>query len=86
MLDILGYHRCGVVNVEVGSKKVIAVIKRRCAVCGKEITIKVFEDYTYEGGHYFGNLKDVMKEVGLYDPNAEDWEYEYWECPSCYNK
>ena len=67
-------------------KKVIAVIKRKCAVCGKELTIKVFEDYTYEGGHFFGSLKEGLKEIGLYNPNIPDEEYEYWECDKCHSK
>jgi len=60
------------------------VIKRRCSVCGRTIEVKVYEDGTYSGGHFFGNLKDSMKELGMYDPNTQDWEYEYWECEECY--
>ena len=64
-------------------KKVREVITRRCSVCGKELKIVVYEDGTYEGGHYFGNLKEVVKELGIYNPKIPDWEYEYWECNEC---
>jgi len=60
------------------------VLKRKCSICGRELTVKVYEDGTYEGGHYFGNLKDVLKEIGEYDPSVPDEEYEYWECDTCY--
>jgi len=43
-------------------------LKRKCLVCGKELTIKVREDNTYEGGHFFGLIKGI----------------EYWECEDCY--
>ena len=59
------------------------VIKRRCSVCGRTIEVKVHDDGTYEGGHYFGNLASAMKELGMYDPNVADEEYEYWECLEC---
>ena len=32
-------------------------IIRNCLVCGKELRITVYDDRTYEGGHFFGNLK-----------------------------
>lgn len=30
-------------------------IERDCMECGKTIEITVYEDGTYEGGHYFGD-------------------------------
>jgi len=62
----------------------VRVIKRRCAVCGKDLTIKVYHNGRYEGGHYFGNLKEELKEIGEYNPSIPDEEYEYWECDKCY--
>lgn len=64
-------------------KKVRKVITRRCSVCGKELKIVVYEDGTYEGGHYFGNLKKLVKEYGTYDSTIPNEEYEYWECNEC---
>jgi len=78
--------------------KVVKILKRRCAVCGKELKIKVYEDGSYRGGHYFGkvpiNWKDVktigktrigkidVNVVELVEPECE----EYWECEDCYKK
>lgn len=45
-------------------------IERECSVCGADLTITVFEDGEYSGGHYF--------EMG-------DSDMEYWECDECYN-
>jgi hypothetical protein len=45
-------------------------IERSCAVCGDTIEVTVYEDGSYEGGHYFGGE--------LLDDG------EYWECGSCY--
>lgn len=44
------------------------IIERQCSVCGKELEITVYEDRTYEGGHFF----DILDED------------EYWECDKCY--
>ena len=46
-------------------------MNRRCAVCGKDISVVLFPDKTYEGGHYFFKLPDKK---------------EYWECDECYHK
>ena len=67
-------------------RRIVKKLKRKCSVCGKPLTIKVYEDGTYEGGHYFGSLKEAMIELGLYNPKYPDEEYEYWECDECYMK
>jgi len=56
------------------SKRVKQTFKRHCAVCGKEITITLYEDGTYEGGHFFGKIPRGGELV------------EYWECNDCYRK
>ena len=69
------------------------IIKRKCVICGETITIKVYDDGSYEGGHYFGKMvipKSFPVEMDENHPNyaGEDEEYiyfEYWECNSCYN-
>lgn len=39
------------------SKKVITRRrKRRCSVCGKQIDVIFYEDFSYWGGHYFGKI------------------------------
>jgi len=45
---------------------------RVCAVCGKEIGVKLFPDKSYSGGNYFGKFPFKSKTL------------EYWECDSCY--
>jgi len=45
------------------------ILKRKCAICGREITVWVEEDGSYSGGHYFGKIDGK----------------EYWECEKCYN-
>ncbi len=52
---------------------VTKIIKKRldkkCLICGKKIKVIVYVDYSYRGGHYFGNIPINT---------------EYWECPKCY--
>ena len=64
----------------------VVSIKRKCSVCGREMIIKVYPDGTYEGGYYFGSVKEAMIELGRYDKRLSDKEYEYWECEECYNR
>lgn len=45
-------------------------LNRTCAICGKDLTIHVATDGTYEGGHYWPDLTDGGRE--------------YWECEECY--
>lgn len=52
----------------------VRMINRKCLICGKEITVKVYPDGSYEGGHYFGDIELDGKKI------------EYWECGECYNK
>ena len=62
------------------------VIRRKCSVCGRDIAIKLHPDGTYEGGYFFGSVKEAMIELGRYDKSLPDEEYEYWECEECYNE
>ena len=48
------------------------VIERTCVDCGRQIEVTVFDDGSYEGGHYF----DLKISEGT----------EYWECDDCYSK
>jgi len=48
-------------------KKVKAITKGKYAICGKELTITVYEDGAYEGSHYFGKIpiySNKCKEIG----------------------
>ena len=45
-------------------------ITRNCSVCGTELTIEIFDDSTYDGGHYFDIPFDEHDEL--------------WECDDCY--
>lgn len=48
-------------------------IIRNCVVCGKKITITIYPDEKYKGGHYFGKIK-----------TEKNKKVEYWECSACY--
>lgn len=76
----------------------VETLRRKCAVCGRELIIRVHEDGTYEGGHYFGKISipmGRMVKIGEeYIPGIgkveivefEDYEeMEYWECDDCFN-
>lgn len=58
----------------VKAKQATRKIGKRCVVCGKAITVYVYPDGRYRGGHYFGT-------ISLEKPKRE---VEYWECPRCY--
>ena len=72
-------------------------IERDCVECGKTVQITVYEDGTYEGGHYFGDWTEPDEESeGEFEKTGE-WEgfdvvkwtgkevsYEYWLCEDCY--
>ena len=62
---------------KVSSAMLIEVIKRKYSVCGREITVKVYESGRYEGAHYFRSLKDGLMELDLYSPKYPDEEYGY---------
>jgi len=53
-------------------KPILKKLQKTCAVCGAKIKVTLYEDRTYHGGHYFGNILANNKYV------------EYWECPKCY--
>jgi len=72
-------------------------IERDCLDCGQTLEITVFEDGSYEGGHYFGEFTVPEEETdGEYEKTGEfrghdvvEWtgeqeSYEYWECDSCF--
>lgn len=57
---------------------ILETIARNCFVCGSRLTIRINEDKTYEGGHYFGKMrlpigKGKYKKVGTFKL-AEDGE------------
>ena len=73
-------------------------ISRNCTVCGKELSIRLFDDGSYSGGHFFGKVRFPVgegenKKVGTSDILGEEvdvveWtgdheEIEYWECDYC---
>ena len=51
-------------------------ICRECVACGKEIKVTLYNDRTYRGGHFFG---DIGLRIGRK-------KAEYWECPKCFWK
>ncbi|QGX94780.1 hypothetical protein EI982_08195 [Haloplanus rallus] len=73
-------------------------IERDCIEYGKTIEITVYEDNTYEGGHYFGEFTVPDEDSdGEYEKTGE-WEghdvvkwtgneesFEYWECDDCFS-
>jgi hypothetical protein len=71
-------------------------IERDCTECGKIIEITVYEDDTYEGGHYFDEFTvssedsdREYKQTGEREGhNVVKWTgdeepYEDWECDDC---
>ncbi|RLM40464.1 hypothetical protein DVK04_19675 [Haloferax sp. Atlit-105R] len=72
-------------------------IERNCVDCGKTIRSTVYEDGTYDGGHYFGEFTVPDEDSGGEYEKPGEWEghdvvkwtgeelsYEYWECDNCY--
>lgn len=74
-------------------------IKRKCSACGKKLSITIYDDRTYKGGNYFGDIdieigKGEHIKVGEFDisnhkANMVHWtgatkKVEYWECDECY--
>lgn len=77
----------------------VEYIDRKCIVCGKELKIRLLDDSTYEGGHFFGRMElpvgdgeykkmgksDIFgKEIDLVEWTGKKEEVEYWECDDCY--
>jgi NADPH-dependent 2,4-dienoyl-CoA reductase/sulfur reductase-like enzyme len=72
-------------------------IERDCTDCGKTIEVTVYEDDSYDGGQYFGEVS-VPAEAsdGEYEKTGEwkghdvvEWTgdeetFEYWECDDCF--
>lgn len=82
-------------------QKIKKRIRRKCAVCGKNISIVLYKDGHYRNGYYYGKLKIPIgkgehKKVGTTKLGREKvdvvkWtgkekEAEYWECNSCYEE
>lgn len=76
-------------------------MQRRCIVCGKKITIHLYPDRHYHGGHYFrkmkipigkgkykkiGSTKLGKKKVDVVKWTGKEKEIEYWECEACYSE
>jgi hypothetical protein len=72
-------------------------IERDCTECGEPIEITVYEDDTYEGGHYFGGWTAPDEDSEGEHETTSEWEgfdvvewtgeeesFEYWECDGCY--
>ena len=51
------------------------LLTRYCVICSKNISIVVYANKTYEGGHFFGKIEVGKKKKA-----------EYWECNGCYNE
>ena len=49
-------------------------LKRFCSVCTKNLSILVYPNKTYKGGHFFGKIEIGKKKKA-----------EYWECNKCYH-
>jgi hypothetical protein len=73
-------------------------IERDCVDCGEPIEITLYEDDTYEGGHYFGEFtvadedsEGEYEKTGEYEGHdvvtwtGDEVSYEYWECDDCYS-
>jgi len=73
-------------------------ITRQCAICGKDILVKVFSDGKYSGGNYFhstsecnpnGQCPDIYKKSASRPCSSTSSRHnsassEYWECERCY--
>jgi len=71
-------------------------IERDCLGCGKQMWITVYEDDTYDGGHYFGEFSAPAEGSEREYEKTGEWEgydvvtwtgdqesIEYWECDDC---
>ena len=56
-------------------RRIARRLRRTCSLasCRRPIRVIQYEDGSYRGGHYFGQL---FKGRGV--------KTEYWECPSCF--
>lgn len=76
-------------------------MKRKCAVCGKKLEIKVYKNRKYEGGYYFGKIdipvgKGEWRKIGksqllgklvdVVEWNGKEKKVEYWECERCFRE
>jgi hypothetical protein len=48
-------------------------LTRYCVICAKNLSIVVYPNKTYKGGHFFGKIEIGKKKKA-----------EYWECNKCY--
>ncbi|WP_187347782.1 hypothetical protein [Haloplanus rubicundus] len=66
--------------------------------CDQTIEITLYEDDTYEGGHYFGEFTVPDEDSEAEYEKTAEWEghdvvkwtgeedsYEYWECDDCFS-
>lgn len=75
-------------------------LKKSCSVCGGRINLILYNDRSYRGGHYFGEIplyrkKDLRTAKQRYNQELNGWiltgikpyrKAEYWECPRCYRQ
>lgn len=73
-------------------------ITRQCAICGKDILIKVFPSGRYIGGNYFSTIEEAENyhdtgetfdlgngyKAHIVEPVGKIKKWEYWECDECY--
>lgn len=53
-------------------------ITRQCAICGGDISVKIFPGGKYTGGNYFSTIDQTEK-------RSQTIKMEYWECNKCFN-
>lgn len=79
----------------------IRAIKRKCSICGKKISVKLYGK-KYSGAHYFGKIEVPVKGTGEYKKISTlkmgrksypvvKWTgkkkyFEYWECEGCFDE
>lgn len=76
-------------------------ITRKCVVCGKKLSARIYLDGHYNNGHYFGKMKLPIgkgehRQVGkmklgrsnipVVKWTGKEKEVEYWECNKCFDE
>ncbi|MDP1694585.1 MAG: hypothetical protein Q8L34_03525 [Candidatus Woesearchaeota archaeon] len=82
-------------------QKRVRKIKRACVVCGKPLTITLYEDGHHRNGYYFSTMKipvgkgDYKKigtskvlgnKVDVVKWTGKEKQIEYWECNDCFDQ